>query len=169
MATGRPRLVGFKYYEYEINIMPSPKGPAHHRYNPRRHTSAPLIKCACGQCDRMIPSWDKGGRPRRFAYHHTNRLRMEKHIGWRGGRHQYHGYIYIYCPEHPHATMAGYMLEHRLVMEKELGRFLEKGEVVHHKNHIKTDNRIENLELISTLSQHQTMHMKMYWKRKHGI
>jgi ssDNA-binding Zn-finger/Zn-ribbon topoisomerase 1 len=47
-----------------------------------------------------------------------------------------------------------YIAEHRLQMAEKMGRILEKWEVVHHINGDNTDNRIENLELLPTQSQH---------------
>ena len=58
------------------------------------------------------------------------------------------GYIDTYYPKHPDTSVSGWMLEHRLVAEKKIGRRLLKTEHVHHINAIRDDNRPENLEVI---------------------
>lgn len=58
------------------------------------------------------------------------------------------GYVSCYVKTHPHAAKDNYVFEHRLVVEKELGRYLNKNECVHHINGIKTDNRPENLQVM---------------------
>lgn len=54
-------------------------------------------------------------------------------------------------------TEAGWIQQHRIVMERHIGRKLHAWEVVHHKNEVKTDNRIENLE-ICEWSEHTRNH-----------
>lgn len=60
------------------------------------------------------------------------------------------GYWRLYKPGHPNAGKRGHILQHTLVMSEYLKRPLAKGETVHHKNGIRTDNRIENLEVWSS-------------------
>jgi hypothetical protein len=59
------------------------------------------------------------------------------------------GYILVYQPDHPNASKAGYVMQHRLVMEGMLGRLLTPEEVVHHKNRVKDNNGPDNLELMT--------------------
>lgn len=55
------------------------------------------------------------------------------------------GYVILYEPDHPNKTLHGWQPEHRLVVEKQLGRHLTSDEHVHHINGQKDDNRPENL------------------------
>ena len=77
---------------------------------------------------------------------------------WKGGTHlTSEGYRMVTCKGHPNADKQGYILEHRLIMEKHVDRLLIVGEVVHHINGNILDNRIENLELM-TIAQHTSHH-----------
>ena len=81
---------------------------------------------------------------------------------WKGGRIiDNMGYVRIYKPDHPYVNKGGRVLEHRLVMEKKLGRYLTKDEIVHHINGIKDDNRIENLQLVNR-KMHKTNYADGY-------
>lgn len=60
-----------------------------------------------------------------------------------------HGYRQIIKKDHPNAWKNGGIFEHVFFMSEHIGRPLFKGETVHHKNGVKHDNRIENLELWS--------------------
>lgn len=57
-------------------------------------------------------------------------------------------------------------------MEKHIGRYIQKDEVVHHINHIRNDNRVENLQLM-TFKEHAGLHTKERHekrrKEKYGI
>lgn len=81
---------------------------------------------------------------------------------WRGGRvrggHQ-NRYWKVWQPEHSAADPNGYVLEHRLVMEAHLGRRLTTDEVVHHLNEDPSDNRVENLAVMSQ-TEHARLHTR---------
>ncbi len=79
------------------------------------------------------------------------------------------GYILAYAPLHPHAHKDGYIMLHTVKMERHIGRYLANDEVVHHINHNKEDNRIENL-LLMTKREHMSMHMKeRHEKRRNDL
>ncbi len=67
------------------------------------------------------------------------------------------GYALVPAPPgHPRARQDGSILEHRLVIESKIGRYLEDWEIVHHKNGDRSDNRPENLELLDGRARNGT-------------
>jgi len=87
-------------------------------------------------------------------------IKGEEHMHWKGGKIFRHGYIFVKKWDHPHCDSQGYVREHRLIMEKHIGRYLKRTEIVHHNNNCKTDNRIENLRLFENTAAHTRLHMK---------
>lgn len=99
---------------------------------------------------------EAGFKPRVSTFTNEARLNSIKaRRGQKGGNNKggrikdKFGYVLIWMPNHPNAKLAGYIHEHRLIMSEFLGRPLMQEESVHHKNGIKDDNRIENLELMT--------------------
>ncbi len=104
----------------------------------------------------------------------------EQNTNWKGGRKvNVWGYVHLYLyPNDPYYPMtnssSGYVLEHRLVMAKHLGRLLELQEIVHHRGTKYTmgsiedrqDNRIENLRLFPNDDKHKGYHKTLREKEK---
>lgn len=87
-----------------------------------------------GYCQGHYLRWKRYGDP--FAGQRRDGRTLDRN-----------GYVLVRRPGHPMASKRGWVPEHRLVMSRHLGRDLLPEETVHHRNGVKTDNRIANLEL----------------------
>lgn len=108
-------------------------------------------------------SYAKGNKASDETKEKIRKSRLKKGVGHKKLRKD--GYIAIYFPDHPKSNKEGYIMEHILVMECYIGRWLKEDEVVHHKNKIRSDNKIENLELMS-FKEHASLHSKERQKLK---
>lgn len=124
-----------------------------------------LCECGCGGPAPIAKKPNKklghiNGQPVRFIRGHqarTQAFRDKMRSLGTGIKHDTRGYIGVLTPSHPHADPSGYVYEHRLVMEKHLGRILSTDEVVHHIDENKSNNSIENL-MVVTEEEHKRIH-----------
>lgn len=133
----------------------------------KRKTVAWMCQCDCGTFRSIATSSIRNGSSRscgcllkeKLIERLCNIQKREKHPCWKGGRTKNKaGYVVI------NVSSSERIFEHVLVMSEHLGRLLLKSETVHHKNGIRDDNRLENLELWS--SSHppgQRIEDKLQW------
>lgn len=114
----------------------------------------------CGERKRFPPSAIQRGK--RFCSLACYDKRGSANPKWRGGRSEYRGRAFVYAPSHPNAR-GPQMPEHRLIASEQLGRALLPGEVVHHINGDKSDNRPGNLQVVS-----QSEHIKLHLREMHA-
>ncbi len=123
-------LCGKRLHPKNIRGVCKTPGPCKKEWSLRTYSVKDYDFCSCG---------NKKSR--------TSKECWECRVG--DGRHRAsQGYVQVYVPEdHPNYEPGKRMLEHRLIIEKSLGRTLTKYETVHHKNGVRDDNRLENLQL----------------------
>jgi len=117
-------------------------------------------------------TWFKKGHKSLLPGGHHSKETIEKisemrkgsnNPAWKGGCKIFvgEGYAKISMQNHPFCDSKGYVLEHRLVMEKHLGRFLKPEEVVHHIDGNIRNNDVKNLKLFSSHGNHVAFHHKL--------
>lgn len=125
-----------------------------------------ILKTSYATVQRNLHKYKIPIRHGRESQIYNNEIRGKNHYRYIRKTTNIGGYILIYFDKHPCANKQHYVFEHRLVMEKHLGRYLTKEEVVHHKGiehpinskENKGDNRIENLQLFENKAEHAYFH-----------
>jgi hypothetical protein len=135
-----------------------------------------MNKCLCG-CGKDCYNKFAPGHHMKVLYKGKNnpakraevRLKLsgKNHHNWKGGTRVVKGYEYTHYPLHPNSNKMGYILTSHMVMELKIGRLIKKNEVVHHKDHNRLNNDINNLELMDKI-EHYKFHTKITKRDKLG-
>lgn len=125
-----------------------------------------LCECGCGQPSPIAKKTEPNrgrvkGQPFRYRQGHALRGRSgSQSNSWTGGRvGDGNGYMLIAAPTHPRAVR-GYVLEHILIAEKALGRFIPESIEIHHFNEVRSDNRGGNLVICEDRDYHCLLHVR---------
>jgi hypothetical protein len=126
----------------------------------------------CGKEFKTKPVHIRNGHGKYCSYKCAGKSKETLFIGsnnpkWRGGKIKMQdGRVAVYAPDHPKSCLFGgtHILEYRLIAEKKIGRYLNDDEIVHHVNGDPTDNRPENLEVMT-----QSEHAKLESIRRDSI
>lgn len=125
------------------------------RDNKIQKVSGIIIKCDnCGK--GCFSTYYKFKKAKRHYCSYDCHAQLKNNPRWKGGINKHSdGYILLKRPKHPNSNNHGYIQEHRLIVEKIIGRYLHRWEVVHHINKIKDDNRIHNLMVFNNDGAHR--------------
>jgi hypothetical protein len=123
----------------------------------RTYTSR-LIWSSCKDCGKERWTNCDKGKPESI-YCSSCKQRGKRNHNYRGGKYKdAEGYVLVTVEPtnffHNMVVRGNYIFEHRFVMAQHMKRCLLPWEIVHHKNGIKDDNRIENLQLLPNSSAH---------------
>jgi hypothetical protein len=122
-----------------------------------------ICECGCGQLCNDKRQYCQGHASKILEKNnfHTHIKYGKEAYHWKGGKRLVGGYIINHVLSHPNRTQQGGVAKHRLVMEKKIGRYLTKKEIVHHIDGNVFNNKINNLYLFKSNSEHTIYHYRL--------
>lgn len=154
-CSNRPKVQGLCAYHHSAGIYWGTCKPVQQRHTTSYEVTAACIVEGCdkrpvshGMCSKHSQQRSAG-----ILDANGNQLRPLGKSGRKRQRESWvnstrDGYVVRVAPEgHPRARADGTILEHRFIMEQNLGRYLEDWEIVHHKDGNRSNNALENLEI----------------------